>query len=271
MISSANFRSISRWILALLLCLGWQFVSAASLAAVSGAKPEGNSAANAGPVKGQTVPQFVYVTNRDSNDISAFRVESETYALRPVVGSPFATGAGPRSAAASADGRFLFVANGEAQTVSVYRIDERGALTEIVGSPFNVGGEPTELAIDHSGAHLFVAAEGREAILAFSIDAATGELRIVPGSPFRTAFVPAGMAVGNGDDFVYVSYASDHSVGVLKLNGETGVLSRPLNIRSLLARRREGSRFLPPAHNCLLPTPAPTRSRRLKSIRRMAH
>jgi len=49
------------------------------------------------PARGfaQAPPQFVYVTNFYSHNVSAYSVDATTGALTPVAGSPFATGAYP--------------------------------------------------------------------------------------------------------------------------------------------------------------------------------
>lgn len=173
----------------------------------------------------QSVPRFVYVTNRDSHDVSAFRVDAVTGALSPVAGSPFATVAGPKSAVTSPDGKLLFVAGSSASSIAAFRINPSGTLTPVSGSPFVTEGEPRELAVDHAGKHLFVLSEERDSISVFAIEAETGGLSQVPGSPFKSANVPTGIAVGSGDRFVYVSYAADDSVAAFAVNETTGVLT----------------------------------------------
>jgi len=46
-------------------------------------------------------PEFVYVANRNSNDVSGYRIDATTGALTAISGSPFAAGSGPRSVAVS--------------------------------------------------------------------------------------------------------------------------------------------------------------------------
>jgi 6-phosphogluconolactonase (cycloisomerase 2 family) len=85
--------------------------------------------------------RFVFVTNSNSNSISAFSIVSSTGALTPIPGSPFASGAGPSGAFVHPSGKFLYVTNNGAGTISGYTIDgTSGALTPISGSPFVASG-----------------------------------------------------------------------------------------------------------------------------------
>jgi hypothetical protein len=73
--------------------------------------------------------QFLYVVNQTSATVSAFAIDWETEALRPVMFSPFAAGAKPLSVAVDADGGALSVSHFQASEISRFRIDPKtGAL-----------------------------------------------------------------------------------------------------------------------------------------------
>jgi len=99
--------------------------------------------------------RFAYVANGSSSDVSAYTGDSSTGALTPVPASPFAAGAGPRSAAVDPSGKFAYVANqcGDFAcivngNVSAYTIDSStGALTPISASPFAAGAFALSVAI----------------------------------------------------------------------------------------------------------------------------
>jgi DNA-binding beta-propeller fold protein YncE len=55
--------------------------------------------------------EFVYVANAFSNNVSAYRIDPATGALRQVAGSPFAGVIEPASVAVDLLGRFVYVAN----------------------------------------------------------------------------------------------------------------------------------------------------------------
>lgn len=107
---------------------------------------------------------FAYVPNGSSNNISAYSVNAASGALTPVPGSPFAAGAGPFGAAVSPSQRFLYVSNYACQSGC--------------SAPSTVSG--------------------------YSIDASTGVLTPVPGSPFPAGIGPHSIAIAPDGRFLYV-------------------------------------------------------------------
>src|SRR5262245_22772675 len=78
-----------------------------------------------------------YVANLKSNDVSAYRIDPASGMLRPVAGSPFATGTQPIAVAIDSRSRFVYVPNQLSGTLSAYRMDAAsGALAPVAGSPF---------------------------------------------------------------------------------------------------------------------------------------
>jgi hypothetical protein len=53
----------------------------------------------AGQTLGSGTPRFAYVANENSNNVSAYTINSTTGALAPITGSPFAAGTAPLSVA----------------------------------------------------------------------------------------------------------------------------------------------------------------------------
>src|SRR6516225_7083650 len=92
-------------------------------------------------------PEFVYVANANSNNVSGYTLNPTTGALTPISGSPFAAGSGPFSVAVDPTGKFAYVANETSNNVSGYTINPTtGALTAIAGSPFVAGSVPASVA-----------------------------------------------------------------------------------------------------------------------------
>jgi 6-phosphogluconolactonase (cycloisomerase 2 family) len=136
--------------------------------------------------------QFVLTVNGTSaNTVSVFRIGS-TGTLAQVAGSPFASGADP-SAIVFAPGHYVYVANTAGNSVSAYSMDPAsGALTLVVGSPFSTGAwSPNGLVADLAGTHLY-ASESQQptgnAVAGFAINASTGALTAIPGSPFASSW-----------------------------------------------------------------------------------
>jgi DNA-binding beta-propeller fold protein YncE len=73
--------------------------------------------------------QFLYTANINSNNISAFSINSSTGALTPLTGSPFATGVGPNEVVVHPNGQVLFTADQNDSAVARFNINADGTLT----------------------------------------------------------------------------------------------------------------------------------------------
>lgn len=169
--------------------------------------------------------RFVYVADSHSNWVAAFTINAASGTLTPVPGSPFPAGTGPASVTVEPSGQFVYVTNIDSNNVSAFIINgATGALTLVPGSPFSLF--PTTrprsrtalypqpmMAVDPSGQFLFVtnttgpvpgALPGSNDVSAFRINAASGVLTPVPGSPFPTGRSPGPVAVHPSGHFLYV-------------------------------------------------------------------
>jgi len=92
---------------------------------------------------------FAYVTNADSDNISAYTIDPQTGALISINGSPFSAGLSPNSAVVDPSRKFFYVNNAGSANISAYTIDSAtGTLTQIAGSPFpEWGSEPSSIAV----------------------------------------------------------------------------------------------------------------------------
>jgi DNA-binding beta-propeller fold protein YncE len=144
----------------------------------------GMMATNTTPPPAMQSANLAFVTNMNSNTVSAFRVDPTSGGLSPVAGSPFPTDSGPEFLAVAAGGKFLFVGNAGSNTLSAFQIDAAsGALTPVLGSPFVSGARPEGVAVDPMGRFVFVGNQASSSISVFSISS-NGALTPVPGSPF---------------------------------------------------------------------------------------
>ena len=173
-------------------------------------------------VTSAAVKKYLYVSNSRSNDVSAFAFD----ALTTVPGSPFAAGTSPAAVAVFATTvcssqyyqrkchylENLFVANSGSDTVSAYQIDQStGFLTPVAS--YATGTGPSAMAVGgYVGANapfhsfLYIAnAGGSNDISAFQIDALSGGLIPVAGSPFPSNGNVSSLAFGAGDAFQYPS------------------------------------------------------------------
>ena len=148
--------------------------------------------------------KFLYVslsgTASANNQVAAFTVNSSTGALTPIAGSPVTVGRDPQGLAVTPDGKFLFIANFLDNTISAFSIDvASGVLTPTAGSPFMANNGPSKVAIDPSGKFLDVTNNVGGDISVFtinaSINAATGLLSPIGGSPFGTLTQPKDLVI----------------------------------------------------------------------------
>ncbi|PYU20280.1 MAG: hypothetical protein DMG30_21575, partial [Acidobacteria bacterium] len=108
---------------------------------------------------------FLYVANDGSDDISAFKIDTDRGGLTPVPDSPFGSGG-------SAD---------DFGNISAFRIASKGALVPIGSVP--AGGTPDGMKVSPSGKVLGVALANSDSVAMFRIGS-DGRLTAVSNSPF---------------------------------------------------------------------------------------
>jgi 6-phosphogluconolactonase len=181
--------------------------------------------------------RFLFVSDFTGSLVRVFNVDTGNGRLTEVTGSPFPVDAsGPRGLVTDAGGKFLFVADFNSNEISVFNIGSDGALTRVAGSPFFVvgGSSPGFLLLHPSGNFLYVSNLNSPtgAISAFSINATTGALTQISGSPFPTAGSSPGPSIMASDPagkFLYVSLSgtanANNQVAAFAVNSGTGALT----------------------------------------------
>jgi 6-phosphogluconolactonase len=161
----------------------------------------------------------VYVANQSSDEISAYELNRSTGLLTRVAGAPQAAGDAPQKVKLDPSGQFLVVPNLLSGDLSVYSVAaSSGALAPVTGSPFllSAAARPTDVAFDSTG-RLHVTDLAADAVWVLALDAVTGALQVVQGSPFATG----------GDNPVEVEITQDgrFAVVVNSLSDNLSVLS----------------------------------------------
>ncbi len=164
--------------------------------------------------------KFAYVTNKFNaqhgldGDVSGFAIDPTSGALRAVPGSPFATGKFPTGVAITPNGKFAYVPAWQSHSVFAYAIDAHtGALEKVKGSPFAGGGggdhSSCGIAIDPTGTFAYTLNNNnlrqKNEAFGYKIDATSGALTQVPGSPFAVGKDVRGIAVDPTGKFAYVT------------------------------------------------------------------
>jgi 6-phosphogluconolactonase len=150
--------------------------------------------------------KFLYVGNANSNNVSAFTIDSGTGALTTISGSPFSlSGGAGRWVSIDPIGKYVYVSG---SLVTAFSFDPMtGVLTAVPGSPFTAGGNPTAIGIDPLGKFAYVANIQTDNVSAFTINAATGALTPVTGSPYATGTgsAPYGAVVDPSGTYLFVT------------------------------------------------------------------
>ena len=169
--------------------------------------------------------QFLYAAG---GALLAFKIDASTGALSQIAGSPFmlAGAQGFRAITVTPSGGFVICAgwSGPLQSSAyVYSLNEStGALT-FVGSGSENGISFTSVAVDPTSRFLYVGDNGigSDDVEAFTIDASTGALTAVSGSPFPAANNPQSLVVAPTGSTLYAGgagiyeFAIDSSTGAL--------------------------------------------------------
>lgn len=144
--------------------------------------------------------QFAYVSNFQSDSVSAFKINAATGALTTVAGSPYAVPAGPFAVAVEPTGATVYAASQGTNPgfISAFSIEPAsGALAQLPGSPFPGGGGPARLSF--ASITPFVATSVPAPTLTqLAPSAAKPGAAVTVVTVFGTNFVPASVVRWNG-------------------------------------------------------------------------
>jgi 6-phosphogluconolactonase (cycloisomerase 2 family) len=176
--------------------------------------------------------RFAYVAT--DQGIFAFRMNSKTGEGSTIFGSPFVTKIGPTTAASPSSvvvhpsNNFLYAANQNTSTLSLFKINSTtGALDEVlprtalVTSSGGVGLSPAVMTMDSGGKYLFVGNQTTNDIWVYSIGS-SGALTFV--SSAQVGASPASLTLSASDGFLYVPVPTFSAVYVFSVSA--GVLTQ---------------------------------------------
>ncbi len=173
--------------------------------------------------------RYVYTAGYEFGAVAAMRIRT-TGELLPVTGSPFAVLGGPYMIVGEPSGRFIYVLSVDSERVSAFAIHTTGALIP-VGGPIAAGTGPQSLTVDPQGRRLYVANRGSKDLSAFAIDAATGALTAVPGSPFAVPqpppfiLFPEAIAIDPSGRAAFVACMGSMTLTSFLIDDATGALT----------------------------------------------
>jgi 6-phosphogluconolactonase (cycloisomerase 2 family) len=177
-------------------------VSAYTINASGALTSIGTVATGTNPVSVSVDPsgKFAYVANWGTNDVSQYKIGSDG-SLAAMTPATVAAGTTPASVTVDPSGKYAYVANQGSNDVSAYTINASGALTPIIcsgtscrGNNFPAGTNPISVTVDPSGKFAYVANYGDDinpsTVSAYNINASSGALTAVGGSPFLAGVGP---------------------------------------------------------------------------------
>lgn len=183
--------------------------------------------------------RFAYIstfgnTVKVSNQISAFNIDPATGAFTTALpGSPFTTGLNPAAVAVDPSGHFVYVANYNSQSVSMFSINAAdGSLTSIGADVATGGYQSRSIVVDPTGRFVYVTNALSNTVSALSIGSggALTRLDADPGTPgeqnFSVGAYPYFIAVSPTGRFLYVANRNGTTVSVLSVDTVTGMLTR---------------------------------------------
>lgn len=133
----------------------------------------------------------LYVVNEGSDTVSVYSIDPSTGAITPMPFSPISLGTGVwNSIAVHPSGSPMIVANNALNGVVQSFVITPTTATAAAGSPFSVGstaGFSSRFSVD--GTYYYVGGNQGNNIAGFSVDATTGVLTTLAGSPFASGGV----------------------------------------------------------------------------------
>ncbi len=177
--------------------------------------------------------KFLYAANVSSGTISVYEINPQNGKLT-AVGSPVVSGAAsPNGLFFHPTGNFLYVTNQGGNRVSAFIVATDGTLTAITGSPFTAGTATTlnGLVVDPTGRFLFVASMGGTGgVVGYTIEATTGALTLIPGSPFRNttggfANTGDGITIHQNGKWLYMGLTGVKRVAAFNIDQTSGALT----------------------------------------------
>lgn len=187
--------------------------------------------------------KFLFMTDAVNNVVLSYAINA---AGVPLPGTAAATGVFPWGIAVDASGRYAYVANSNANSISAYSINgTTGTLTPIDADEstdgvqnFASGITPVFLAFNPAGDTLYVANVGNATVSAFRLNASTGAIAHVTGSPFSVGVNLYGIAVDPSGKFLYTADSSDNKVTLYGIDAATGAITKTSRIS---ARKAPGA------------------------------
>lgn len=171
---------------------------------------------------------FIYALDRATRTLSSLPQQpAASDAVRAYVAPP---GSGPRHLVFSADGRFVWLLNELSAEVTTLRWDAQpGQLTPVqtqATSSASLEGTRSgaEIRLSPDGRFVYVEDRGERSLVAYRVNAATGELSFLQRIP-TGGEVPWAMSIHPSGKWLLVAHQRSNSVNVFSIDKASGLLT----------------------------------------------
>jgi 6-phosphogluconolactonase (cycloisomerase 2 family) len=179
--------------------------------------------------------KYLFAPGENDSGVSAFSIAPGTGELTLVPGSPFATlGTTPFAVTVDATNQFLYVADKVQDQIATYSINPASGVLTFLHSvvarmaPLSVAVVNGTTPITYVPKFVYTANLDEEDISAYTINAATGILTAVSGSPFAAGKYPVTLAPDPSGRYLYVVNSDDADssadLSSYRISASTGAL-----------------------------------------------
>ena len=179
-------------------------------------------------IKPDPAGRWALAVDLGTDEIISYKLSRGTMDTSSPVVNKTPAGAGPRHLAFHPNQKFAYVANELDSTITAYGWDvEAGKLTEIesistLPEGVDVTNYPAEVLVHPSGQYVYLSNRGHNSVAVFSVDEASGKLKLIGTEPTRGDH-PRGMALHPKGHILLVANQTDGNLVVYRVNSETGL------------------------------------------------
>ena len=172
--------------------------------------------------------KFLYLIPEDEDLMYGYSVDAA--GALTAIGPPIQAGAGTLWGFIHPNGRFLFLSNVRTDQIARFAIAENGTVSALTPVLLPPGSYPRAASMTSDGRYLIVGNTGGPAgqvknVAAFAINAESGALTPLAGSPFETPVSPEYVWLGANDTIVYATTPSSFVTAAYRLDSTNGTLA----------------------------------------------
>jgi 6-phosphogluconolactonase len=177
--------------------------------------------------------RFALVPDLGMDGIVIYRVNADTPAIERHGFAASARGGGPRHLKFSPDGKFIYLLNELASSVTTFAWDAGAGTARLLATvpaltddqqakeSFNAA---AEILVHPTGRFVYSSNRGHDSVTAFKAEPATAALKVIQLQPVRGAF-PRNINLAPGGGWLLAAGADSNTVSVHRVNHETGELT----------------------------------------------